>query len=1016
MTHRRDLPSIPDIEDKENIPPRSCNDKIMECNICHRCIIENPLNVEKYIKSGSKDFSYWKNLAKQLKAAVLDWKEKAAKATRKHNDLLKKRSKRSSGTKVLYSPKLYSDKTCDGKRMARIRIKKLIKYYIGPRATAVELLSDLIAKLPVSQIFSILDRMDTVTSVSRKTNHVYSKKPVSRWVKQKLTKAAVSMENDPALITTVYIARKRCELGRHLFNIICKLLFRNGSQQNGVSHDGSGRFRFAALEYGWDNSSQPSSTCTQIGLVMPRFSVGFKFDRIAREYIQSNAQIFPKVLSNEQVEVLLGISIPFDKCIAVIDIEKAIQVLLKLSVEVCGGEFTWFTKKSLTGNVEVDYGLFKMLTGVDCTPLYQGYFSKKALTVLSMACLNTPGLVCSPDWNIPLALVEGPEGDPFVDLLIGAIDKKIFTPMLANGLTVNFKPCHHVKANDQGAPFEGAREVRIDVTGRTDQSALSKVLKCGPPGARFGIAAVQVRNDELKKWALMISQLKSDVTRAFIEFDSREKMAQCYVNEAEEMKEEAFEKTGIRPKLKDIIDKLLNLAANDKEFGGHSQVYGMPYESYRYFILCVLHLDNNECQSFLLALVDASVRRYQARQGINVDRSVDQLDYDDIDINFNDDDMEKIDDSSSSVLKLISFVEKSVQPKMAYLIKEMLSPSKHERDEARSVRFIGKISSRFFHVLPEAVLCLIDSDETVVEKCYREQIYAQAHYLRCLSSLYHKPTMHRDLDDQALFHVGLLYHKLVSLCDLDCAFNTYNSCKTLPYMCLKDRDRYTPAFNPHVFLGPGLAGIMQAIEALNKLIKSRLITWTSGRGGFLGNFLSNFYELLVGQYDVLKKAISPSRFFRKAEASEPGNGKGFRFPEYNPNKNMCYTCRRAECNGMKQLSVFRADLLKNDAAFSKVYEQLPLWLESPKDCSSALPEMVPMTLATFMADFLLFDDSKQICEFCFVSYQITCKLLVTNSFENLSDAAKQSSLAAQLKADEQLLSTNLPRRKKPKRN
>ena len=82
-----------------------------------------------------------------------------------------------------------------------------------------------------------------------------------------------------------------------------------------------------------------------------------------------------------------------------------------------------------------------------------------------------------------------------------------------------------------------------------------------------------------------------------------------------------------------------------------------------------------------------------------------------------------------------------------------------------------------------------------------------------------------------------MYHKHASLCNLDCSFNGYNACKVLPYMTLKMRDRFVLDFDFSVFLGPGLAGIMQAIEHLNKLLKSRMQTWTSGRQGFLKDFL-----------------------------------------------------------------------------------------------------------------------------------------------------------------------------------
>ena len=317
-----------------------------------------------------------------------------------------------------------------------------------------------------------------------------------------------------------------------------------------------------------------------------------------------------------------------------------------------------------------------------------------------------------------------------------------------------------------------------------------------------------------------------------------------------------------------------------------------------------------------------------------VNSDIDRLDFDSLDVYFHGDDLDQL-DQDSSLHKLIENVKSKVQPKMAAIMKQMLSSDKKEREEAKSIRFIGSISRKFFLEMPHLVLALKDGDETIEEQAYQEQLLSQAHYLRCLSSLYHKGCLKRELDEVGLFFVGLMYHKHVSLCNLDCSCNAYNACKVLPYMTLKMRDRFVLDFDFSVFLGPGLAGIMQAIEHLNKLLKSRMRTWTSGRKGFLKDFLETFYEILVGKYMVLGKAAKPSNFQTNASNCSAGIESGFRFPPYDAaNPRMCYSCRREVFPLPTSLKTQQDSMCSSDPVFDQINHLLGIDMPIPNVYSS----------------------------------------------------------------------------------
>ena len=156
----------------------------------------------------------------------------------------------------------------------------------------------------------------------------------------------------------------------------------------------------------------------------------------------------------------------------------------------------------------------------------------------------------------------------------------------------------------------------------------------------------------------------------------------------------------------------------------------------------------------MLALLDASVRRFQKRKDVLTSTDVDWLDFDSLDVYFHGDELDNL-DQDSSLHKLVELVKSKVQPKMAAhaIMKQMLSSDKKEREEARSIRFIGSISRKFFLEMPNLIVALKDDDETIQEQAYREQLFSQGHYLRCLSSLYHKGCLKRELDEVGLFFV-----------------------------------------------------------------------------------------------------------------------------------------------------------------------------------------------------------------------------------------------------------------------
>ena len=200
------------------------------------------------------------------------------------------------------------------------------------------------------------------------------------------------------------------------------------------------------------------------------------------------------------------------------------------------------------------------------------------------------------------------------------------------------------------------------------------------------------------------------------------------------------------------------------------------------------------------------------------------------------------------------------------------------------------------------------------------------------------------------------------------------------------RDRFSPDLDLSVFFGPGLSGIMQAIEHLNKQLRSKMHTWTAGKKSFLKSFLQNVYEVLVGKYVALKLPLKPSNFVTTKLLHGKGIEKGFWFPAYDPsNIGMCFSCRRVFENVTLQLlRIVKEEQLQTDQVLQNFLSILGTQIPIPK-CyvDDGVAEQLPfklntpleMTVQQFQKHFELFDMEKPICADCFGAYKMSCILL-----------------------------------------
>ena len=181
---------------------------------------------------------------------------------------------------------------------------------------------------------------------------------------------------------------------------------------------------------GFNPASPEANVTSSIGITFPKFTINQRADERAKVYIREKCLFLPEVLSEKDLKVLLvklGIDESYaDRNVAIMNLPKAVDMLAKLGIEVCWREFVWFKKYThhQQESPEPDYKLFSLLFGIDCFPLYDGLFSRKGITCFSLALGNTPGLTNRPEWTIPVALVEGKEGDPLVQGVARVLDSQ----------------------------------------------------------------------------------------------------------------------------------------------------------------------------------------------------------------------------------------------------------------------------------------------------------------------------------------------------------------------------------------------------------------------------------------------------------------------------------------------------------------------------------------------------------------------------------------------------------------
>ena len=196
-------------------------------------------------------------------------------------------------------------------------------------------------------------------------------KPLTFFCYKKVNKMAIKMENDPLLITTLYVLWREFELGEAKASLICRMLFREGSNSESGVNFNTGRFRYRPYTYGWNLDK--STGGLSIGITLPRLTVSCTANTVAKNYIRDNCTIMPKVLGAPDLYAL-GLDRTIDvENVAVINIFEACELLAKLDIEVLWREFSWF-KDMRKENCPTDFGLLVRILGVDCFPLYQGFF------------------------------------------------------------------------------------------------------------------------------------------------------------------------------------------------------------------------------------------------------------------------------------------------------------------------------------------------------------------------------------------------------------------------------------------------------------------------------------------------------------------------------------------------------------------------------------------------------------------------------------------------------------------
>jgi hypothetical protein len=129
----------------------------------------------------------------------------------------------------------YSDRTAVMRKKNCCEIRRNIQNNIGPAGTLVEIYADLLKTLPTKQIGQVLSKIDSSSDTFEQGRPLRVKariKPVLKWIMKGQKKAAIRMAHDGVFAATMYVARRRCELGRHRMNMMLRFMFRDISGFN----------------------------------------------------------------------------------------------------------------------------------------------------------------------------------------------------------------------------------------------------------------------------------------------------------------------------------------------------------------------------------------------------------------------------------------------------------------------------------------------------------------------------------------------------------------------------------------------------------------------------------------------------------------------------------------------------------------------------------------------------------------------------------------------------------------
>ena len=158
----------------------------------------------------------------------------------------------------------------------------------------VNVLRDLVFYLKERWRCYFFEQLDMKSTTRARDGVVKFEKPLTFFCYEKVNKMAIKMENDPLLITTLYVLWRELELGEAKASLICRMLFRKGSNSESGVNFNTGRFRYRPYTYGWNLDK--STGGLSIGITLLRLKVSCTANTVAKNYIRDNCTIMPTVL------------------------------------------------------------------------------------------------------------------------------------------------------------------------------------------------------------------------------------------------------------------------------------------------------------------------------------------------------------------------------------------------------------------------------------------------------------------------------------------------------------------------------------------------------------------------------------------------------------------------------------------------------------------------------------------------------------------------------------------------